>query len=468
MRTSVLAIAMAPLAVAACAAVPVEAGQDMAARLERDMGARPVWARDEAAQAAVRERVATLLQAPLGAESAVQIALINNPRVEAAFESLGVARADFVDATTPPVPGLHYLALQPEAGGSTVLTYAAGFDLLGLLTLPANARAGAGAQQAARAQATADLLGVAAAARGAWIDYASARQVADLMAQAEEAAGASAAAADALLAAGNIAQLDRDREALFAAEIELASIQAQAAVVPARERLIAALGLVAGDAARVGEVGRLPSPPDDPISIPDLETRVVAASADLAVAAGALEAARANNSVSWLTSILPGLSLEGEREREDGEWKQGAGVSWIAPLFDLGGADRLRRASTARRAEALARAMDIEIRAEARAGLAQAEAARQIAWTRRNVVLPLSTNVFDGAVRDFNAMQIGILDLLRERRWRLEAGRAAIEATADYWHAQARLELLLAGGRATTGVATSRPSGGAPSPDPGH
>jgi outer membrane protein TolC len=244
--------------------------------------------------------------------------------------------------------------------------------------------------------------------------------------------------------------------------------QAQAALVPAREQLITALALRPEQAVLLTELERLPAPPDAPIAAEDLENRVIGASTDLAVAMGALQAARADQSISWLTSLLPGLAAESERERDDGGWKEGFGLSWMAPLFDLGGADRLRRASTERRATALAEALDLELRAEARARLAQAEAARQIALTRRTVILPLSADVFDGAVRDFNAMEIGILQLLQERRARLEAGRAAIAATADYWRAQAALDLLLAGARSTEHAPPNAPAAGAPAHDPGH
>lgn len=461
-------VALSPLTLAACATAPLGEAEAISTRIARDLGASPLWARDEAATAAARARVATLLAGPVSADTAVQIALINNPRVTAAFESLGIARADFLDAVTPPAPSLHFLELNSGDGHSSALTYGAGLDLLALLSLPASVRAGDGAWEAARARAVGELLEVAAGARASWIDYARARQTADLTTQAAQAAASSAAAADALLAAGNIAQVERDREALYAAEIGIANVQAQAGLVPAREHLIAALGLRPDQANLLQDLERLPAPPEAPIAIPDLEVRVAAASTDLAVATGILEAARAETSVSWLTSLLPGLGLEAEREREDGEWKEGLGVSWILPIFDLGGADRLRRASEARRAAALAEALQLEIRSEARVRLAQAEAARQIALTRRALILPLSADVFDGAVRDFNAMEIGILQLLQERRARLDAGREAISAVADYWHAQARLDLLLAGDRTDGPAEAPQSSSDARAADPGH
>ncbi|MFN5551482.1 MAG: hypothetical protein ACK5BF_01280, partial [Hyphomonadaceae bacterium] len=69
---------------------------------------------------------------------------------------------------------------------------------------------------------------------------------------------------------------------------------------------------------------------------------------------------------------------------------------------------------------------------------------------------------------DFNAMEIGILELLIERRARLEAGRAAIAATADYWRAQAALDLLLAGAPASQTTLASDPAPTARDAKPGH
>ena len=429
---------------AGCASMPNETAKALSKRVERDVGAAPVSLQDSAQQARVR----ALLAEPLSADAAVEIALINHPRVRAAFEALGMAQADYLKAVVPGFLSVHQMVLRPDHAGSASLKWGLGIDLTRLLTLPNSRKVAAGQRASQEARATAEVLGVAMAARLAWINLAAARQTADLMAQANDSAQASTAAAEALYAAGNIAKVERDREALFAAEAGIAHAQAQAALVPARETLVAALGLQGEQPALLMDLERLPAPPDSPISMGDIEARVIASSTDFAMASGTLQAARAGQEIGWFASLFPDLTIEGERERDGGDWKQGSGLSWAAPLFDLGGGERLRRGATARRAQALAQALELELRAQARIALAQAEAARQIAITRRDIMLPLSADVFDGAVRDFNAMEIGILELLMERRARLEAGRAAIAAAADYWRAQAALDLLLAGGPA--------------------
>lgn len=460
-----LMIAAGCTLLAGCAIVPDKAVTALSARLERDMGVAPAAIQNSVTQARVR----ALLAEPLSADASVEIALINNPRVIAAFEALGIARAEYLQAVVPGSVSVHHMALRPDHAGPTALKWGLGLDLARLLSLPVGRRTAAGQRATQEAQATAEVLAVAMGARMAWINLAAARQTADLMAQANDTAQVAAAAAEALYSAGNIAKVERDREAMFAAEAGIAHAQAQAALVPAREALLVALGLRGEQPAMLIDLERLPAPPDSPISVGDIEARVIASSTDFAMASGTLQAARAVQDIGWFASLFSSLGLDAERERDDGDWKQGVGLSFAAPLFDLGGSERLRRGATARRAQALAQALELELRAQARMALARAEAARQIAITRRDIMLPLSAEVFDGAVKDFNAMEIGILDLLIERRARLEAGRTAIASTADYWGAQATLDLLLAGAPTSQpALKTTVPDAATRGTKPGH
>lgn len=447
---------------AGCVSAPVGSAQQVSAEIGENLGARPEWLRTDAARATAAERVSQLLDDPLTPETASQIALANNARVQAAYEGLGIAQADYSAALFPANPAARIFTLSPDRGGSDTLTAAFTFDLLGLLTLPARQSAGEAGFEAAKAELAANLLVVVGEARRAHIDYVAAQQEADLAAQAADIAEASAFAANALYEAGNIAKVERDQEALFAARIRLASAEARAALVPARERLIAALALQPEQAARLRTIPRLPAPPRSPVAIEDIEGRVVSSSSDLAIASGALRAAKARRSASWLTSLFPGLSAEAERERESGDWSSGFGLESDLPLFDLGGAGRLRDASTQRQRAAIAEALDLELRAEARAKYASAESARQIAEIHRSTILPLSADVFEGRQLDFNAMQIGLFELLDARSDRLESGLQSIRANAAYWRAQTDLDLLLAGLRSAArpaGSSASAPSG---------
>jgi hypothetical protein len=74
-------------------------------------------------------------------------------------------------------------------------------------------------------------------------------------------------------------------------------------------------------------------------------------------------------------------------------------------------------------------------------------------------MLPLRREITEGFQRQNNAMLEGAFALLAAKREEVEAGRAYIEATRDYWVARARLEAIMAG-RMVDGGAAGASSGG--------
>ena len=53
-----------------------------------------------------RERVQALLAEPLSEEGAVQVALLNNRGLQAAYNDLGVSEAEYVQTSLPPNPAI--------------------------------------------------------------------------------------------------------------------------------------------------------------------------------------------------------------------------------------------------------------------------------------------------------------------------------------------------------------------------
>lgn len=453
---------------AGCAVLPGPGPAAVIGTLEQTAGVVP----RSTAGAPVPEagRLAALLAEPVTPEIAARIAIAGHPGVAAAFARLGLARADLVAGALPAGPDLSLIRVSAPQGGSDALKQAFGIDLLSLLTLPARQAAARATWEAARAQAVGEALLVGGRARSMMIDHVAAAQRLDLMGQAHETAQAALAAAEAIHAAGNSRRVDLDRERLFAAEVALALRAAQADHAASRERMSSALGLSGPAAASWRAVRRLPAPPAKSPATADVEAAVLSASTDRAAALARLEAARIVARSTRLESWLPGLAVEVEREREDGGSTTGSGVHAVLPVPGLGSAWRARAESARALAEVQAEMVDLELRAEARALAGLAEAARAVAVEHRDVLLPLSQSVFEGAQLDFNAMQIGIFQLLEAKRTRLAGGLAAIEATRLYWQAAAALDLLLAGAGpgAASGPGSPARGAGPVRADPGH
>jgi outer membrane protein, heavy metal efflux system len=63
----------------------------------------------------------------------------------------------------------------------------------------------------------------------------------------------------------------------------------------------------------------------------------------------------------------------------------------------------------------------------------------------RDILLPLHERVVSEGQLQYNAMQIGIFQLLRDRAQQIEAGVAYVEELRDYWVARADLAQILSG-----------------------
>ena len=99
-----LAIASA-LLLSACKSISPDGGMNTVAQVAGGGLNKNVVRISSASDAALAHgEVTRLLGAPLSADAAVQIALLNNPILQAAYNRLGVAEAVMVQMSRPPLP----------------------------------------------------------------------------------------------------------------------------------------------------------------------------------------------------------------------------------------------------------------------------------------------------------------------------------------------------------------------------
>src|SRR5436305_12179095 len=95
-----------------------EVAQGVGRQAGRDAGASGVKITSAEQAERARERVATLIAAgPVTDDAAVQVALLNNRDLQAAYNDLGLSEATYVQASLPPNPGLSLM----RVGGTGVL-----------------------------------------------------------------------------------------------------------------------------------------------------------------------------------------------------------------------------------------------------------------------------------------------------------------------------------------------------------
>src|SRR4029450_3612038 len=97
-----------------------------------------------------------------------------------------------------------------------------------------------------------------------------------------------------------------------------------------------------------------------------------------------------------------------------------------------------------------------------RTRMLQARALAEHYWT---VLLPLRVRVLQQTQLEYNAMLVGVFQLLVAKRDEIDAGRGYIEALRDYWIARTDLESAVGGELALVAPPPASPIPPAPGSD---
>jgi cobalt-zinc-cadmium efflux system outer membrane protein len=293
------------------------------------------WNRSTADDKKAAEAVERLLENPLTADSAVQIALLNNDHLQADYERLAVSQAALVQAGLLENPEFSVDLL---VGNSTVSpTFGVVQDFLKVLTRSARQTVASSDFDRVKDDVADKVLNVSADVRSAFYTAVGDEQAADLFRQVVATLEAAADLAQRQATAANINLRDQAlQQAQYAqATVELSEIEAQTTID--RERLNRLLGL-SGDQVSWNLPDRLPDPPTAKPSLGGLETLAIERRLDLAGARQDVQTATDTvelaKELRWL-SVL-GLGVGFEKDPDTHKWLNGPTVELSLPLFDQG------------------------------------------------------------------------------------------------------------------------------------
>ena len=430
---------LAVLALGACVSTGPDGGfADVSAAVSSRAGAETKWLRSDKDAAATAERLKALLAKPLTGDDAVQIALVNNPGLQAAYGELGVAGGDLISAGLLPNPQLSYLRArhQDEYKIETILS----FNVLSLLTVPMALRAQRERFEQAKLQAAAEGVRVAAETRKAYWRALAAQQSARYMEDVKAAAEASADLARRMAAVGNFSKLDRMREQSFYADATAQLARARQQAVAERERLVRLMGLW-GNQLSFQLPERMADLPAAPRDLPNAEETAMETRLDILAARRDAEATARSLGLTRVTRVTNEFELGIARVREDPEpTKKGFEIGVPIPLFDWGTgrvarAEALYMQSVNRIAESA-----VNARSQVREAYHGYRTAYDVARHYRDEVVPLRKQISEEIVIRYNGMLSSVFELLADAREQVFAVNASIEALRDYWIADADLQ----------------------------
>ena len=429
---------------AACAGFSPDGGLDGVSSLTRDRAGFGVQRESEAAQA----QVAQLLASDLTPDGVVQIALLNNKRLQVALADLGVAEADLVQAGRLRNPRLSFGRL--SGSGATETDRAVLFDLAGLLTMPLRRAIEERRFSQVQLQTALLVVRLATDTRRAYFQAVAANQTLSYMRQAAQATEASAELAQRMAGVGNWSKLDQAREQVFHVEVTAQLARAEQSANASRERLIRLMGL-AGEQAKISLPDRLPALPDKPDAPADIENIAITRRLDVQAArmetehtARTLGLTRATRFVNVLEAGYQNKSATGESRADGYE------IELSLPLFDWGTA-RTRRAE-AIYMRAMMRTADVAIqaRSEVREYYAAYRTNFEVSRRYRDEIVPLRKRVSEEVLLRYNGMLVSVFELLTDARAQIASINTAIEAQRDFWIADTELNFAIHGGSLTT------------------
>jgi cobalt-zinc-cadmium efflux system outer membrane protein len=428
--------------------VPEEAGfPDVQAIVHDRSGYGIKWYRGAVGEHAIRDEVRRLVAEPLSKAATVRVAIINNRRLQATYEELGVAQADLVQAGMIDNPSLGVAARFPTEGSpSPNIEGDFGINFLSIFTIAARERIAGAKFDEAKLRVADEVLMLVGDTRKSYVGYQAAQQLLRVDLAIAQAAQASYDSALALHKAGNINDLQLAQEQALYEGARLRWLDSMADVVQWREQLNRLMGLWGADAEMWRVDQMLPGGPRQEVPLLELETLAITQRLDLGAAIAHTKMLTHALGLAEDWGWLHGAELGASFERESsGELLVGPSVELELPIFDQGQARSARLVAQLRRSQGHVTALAIDIRSEVRLLRAQLLMTRRRAEHHRDVVIPLRERIVKLTLEQYNFMLVGVFELLAKRQDQSAAYHDYIHAVRDYWFARAELRRAVGG-----------------------
>lgn len=411
-------------------------------------GAKSVWIQNRQEADATAKRVHELIhKKTIDADTAVQVALLSNKRLQAAYAEVGLSAADVWQESLPENPRLVVEAA--GIGVSRAVENLIAVNIASLITREKRVNIAEARHRRAQLKAISETLRVAGEARGAWIKSVSAWEQAAHIKQAVHASDAGSELALQLGKTGAIPKAAQAREHANYADITARLARARLAAGGAKLELAKAMG-VWGNKTQFFVPNRLPNIPGRPKVMEAVAATALRNRVDLMIAQADLEILALEYGLVNATRFLSDLELAGgtEIEREEDGSNAVSGridLDFVIPIFDSGKA-RQRKAELAymRAANILAQKA-IEVRSEAKLAYGGYRGQYDIVRHYQTSVLPLHRTLEEQALLNNNGMITNTFELLADVRSKLNAELEADRAKRDFWLADLNLEASLFG-----------------------
>lgn len=442
MRLTVAAGAV--LILAGCASFSPDGGMGQVADLTKERTGQSVaLQRTEEDANATKSRISDILKQPLSADTAVELALLNNRGLQANLNQLGIAESNLVQAGRLANPLLSFGRM--SGSGVVEIDRAVMFNVLSLLTMPKATEVQQRNFEQAQFQAAYEAVGVASEARRAYFGAVAAQELVRYYSRVKEAADASNELARRMVLAGNFNKLAQMREQAFYADATASLARAQQQALAERERLTRLLGL-SGDQLNFKLPDRLPDLPKAPTQPLDAERTALEKRLDVMMAKRATASTASAYGLTKATRVINVLEVGYTNKSESGSPRaNGFEIELELPLFDFGSVRTTRAEASYMQAVHRTAEIAVNAQSEVRESYGAYRTAFDLAKHYRDEVVPLRKRISEENLLRYNGMLISVFELLADSREQVRGVADYVQALRDFWIAETNLQSALTG-----------------------
>ncbi len=441
------ALAFSASAALGCASTSPRAAVADASKLVQERNGQVVtWLANPEEDAKAERAVQEILAKDLSLDGAIQVALLRNRTLQAHYEELGVAQADLVQAgllKNPTLSGTFRFPLDP--GHETGIEASLVGSFLELLTMASRKKIARLALEGTEYRVASAVIEHVAETKEAYYALQAAQQTYAMRTIVRDAAQAAVELARRQNAAGTINDLELANEEALYAQVSLDLVRSSSDVVAAREELNRAMGTWGQTTDWRVESKLPPLPVADP-ELEGLESRAVSERFDLKAAHRDVEVISYGLSLAkntrWFGGVDAGVSFE---KKPEGVRLIGPTISLEIPIFDQRQATIARIEAELRQAQDREAALAIDARSRIRELHGKLGFARVVAEGYAKTLVPLRERIVILSQQQYDAMLLGVFQLLAAKQAEISAYRDFLDALKTYWTLRAELEMEVGG-----------------------
>lgn len=392
----------------------------------------------------VYELTQTLLQQKLSVGSAVQIALLNNPKVQEIFEEIGIAQADLVEAGLFSNPAFDLFFRFPEKKDLvTNIEYTITSSFIDLFLIPLRVKVAKAELEQTTLRITNKILDLAFEVEQTFYELQAAQDNIKYVQSIVELANIHSQLVSRQRIVGNVNKLDLQQvqSRYLEAKLEIARIKND--IIRLSEKLNRLLGFCGDIQWKITD--NLPEIEYQGLPIECLES--VAFNERLDLQAARFDVARLSRMLGikqWWVYTQGRIGIGGERD-PDGTNFLGPAFSGEIPIFNYGQADRMRLHAALRQAKDHLSVLEIQILSEVREAHKLLMNNLGIINDYQAYIIPLQSEILESSEELYNVMGIGIDRLLENKRQEFQAYSLYIMSLRNYWMARVQLDRALGG-----------------------